>query len=354
MNRNTSREHRLILLRLATRRSSRELSKSGVREAIAAWSASRWDSINHLAGPILSTLEEANQVEILDEHQKSFLRKLTRQATFSVLAHQQSLKMIGEKMSAAGIGVIALKGSAYGSSLYAGTYPRSSGDLDILVRPENYERAQKILGGLGKPIADLIVPPHKSGMLFERGYRLEEPYRVIAEVHSGLTHHSLFAIDSDILWQASLPHPDLPESNVRCLCAEHAVLHLAIHGFRDLKTLSHSLVDTFAMVERRSIDWNLLCQTARSWGAQAVTYFWLMQAWLLLDARIPPAALAQLQPKDWRVLGLEWAFERGRAPLGISPTLVSRLTQLISLLCGVDHWPRIWRFLDYRGRMLRN
>ena len=347
-------EDRLTLLRLARESVDSSEIDGGDVKALTQWLDSSLPVLGTLSGPIYSSLIKRNQATLLSDAKQALLQTCAKMAMLTVLANQQQLQELSQQLDEKGIPVIALKGSAYGSSLYGRGYPRTSCDIDILVQPQDYDRCRDFLGTLGEPVPDSLVPLQNATMLFEWGFRLNGPVPITVEVHSGLTHPHLFDIDTNELWGRSCPHPDLPNDPVRCLCPEHTLLHLAIHGFRDLAILSHSLVDTYEIVSQWKIDWKLLCETAAHWEVEAITHYWLLQAWLLLDASIPQWVLAQLQPRDWRTMGLDLAFTRGRNTHGAFSSTANRLTQLVSLICGASRPGRVVDFLRYRRRMVRH
>jgi len=347
-------EHQLRLLRLARESVvSSEIDSDDVNSLIH-WLDASEPFLSTLSGPIYSSLLKRNQTHRFSDDKHALLESQAKAAMLSVLENQQQLQELSRFLGEKGISVIALKGSAHGSSLYGQGYPRMSCDIDILVKPSDYDSCREILGTLGKPIRDPLVPFRNAAMLFEWAYRIDGPFPKIIEVHSGLTHPQLFNIDNEELWDKSRPHSDFPNDTVHCLCPEHTLLHLAIHGFRDLTILSHSLVDTFEIASQWKIDWKMLCETASAWEVEAIAHYWLLQAWLLLDAPIPSWVVAQLQPRDWRTMGLDWAFTQGRNTHGELSSPANRLVQLTSLLCGTSGLGRVLAFLRYRQRMVRH
>lgn len=350
MERELSRADVVTLLRLA-----RQSAGSNNRDEDRAGAISRWlalpnSTFDLLSGPIWSGLVRAGAEASLRQANRILLKQRAQAALYRDIVFRKKLKELGKLFEAEGIELWTLKGTSYAGVFYDRSFPRVCQDIDLLVRPTEYERARNFMSGIARPLNDPRVPTANQGKLFESGYILEGPQRIIVEIHKNLTHELLFDIEVEQLALASLPHPELPDTGLRVLGPEHSLLHLAIHGFRDLRTLSHGLVDTFELLHRWEVDWGALCRMAYRAGADVVLHYWLSQAWLILDAPVPMGVLSRLEPPAWRSLGLGWTYNRNAGRFSQS---TGRLLQALSYIFGLRGVDRIGKFYLYRRDLMK-
>jgi hypothetical protein len=324
------------------------------KEALKRWIQQPRRELGTLLGPIVSVLSKHNVLHSFSKKEQVSLQRAALASMQSDLVHQQLLQEVSRLLADRGIPIIALKNSAYGKFLYSSVYPRTSCDVDILVRPEDFSEAGRVLADYAEIVPDPLVPLENADLLFERSFRFRGNVSGMVELHWALTPHLLFDINPHDLWEGSVSHCDPKMTGIRCLCPEHTLIHLAVHGFRDLEILSHSLLDTYEMIEQCTINWDTLCESAKNWRTQAVTYYWLHQAWHILDAKVPLWVLEKLKPVDWRIFGLDWAFRKGRRRSVFLSSPITRIIQLLSLVCGIATPKRVLHYLAYRRRMLRS
>ncbi len=187
------------------------------------------------------------------------------------MMHQ--LEWIAGKFNAAGIPLMALKGAALHPALYDRPGEREMTDLDVLVKPADIGRAQKLLEDLG----------HDRG---EVPFRVDFFPRYYYEIQYQVGSLSPFAIDlhvrplrplrfsrvmpGDALWSNAVT-VTLGGSTVLVPAPDDMLIHLAahsaIHGNGHHKWLAD--IDGWIRVAHEEIDWDRFLDHVESWRLAA-------------------------------------------------------------------------------------
>ncbi len=240
-----------------------------------------------------------------------------------------------EALRRAGVDALPVKGIVLAETIYGGLALRSLGDLDVLVRPADLPAARAVLTDLH------FGQPADPG--FENAYHPfhDPPYyrpagggEVCLELHWGLWPTRFFHMDTDILWQRSLP-TRLHGSEVRILSPEDTLLHLAIHRSRSALRLRF-VCDIAELLHRhaQTLDWDYVLAQAKAAGARTSLFYALSLAGELSGAPVPPATLSQLHvsPLKQRLLehtcGVTALFRSAATDdLSQQPALILRLLE---------------------------
>lgn len=261
-------------------------------------------------------------------------------------ASQRWLQQTIESFKGSNIPIILLKGAAFSGYLYSEEAPRPGVDVDILVKGKDFDKACSVLQQTMEPLIIDKDRPATHESLFERVFVPNSPSKPTVELHRGLTNPYIFNIDEDALWLASEPHCKYYDESVRVLSPNHTLLHLAVHGFRDLEFCSHGLLDVDKMVSLRGINGETLYSEAELWGAKGVLYHLLANSQQIMGTRIPKNLLDRLEPgqlaKQLQLSVLE------RTSIKPENTSALRMTQLWSQLIFPDKLSAALRFqTDY-------
>jgi hypothetical protein len=122
--------------------------------------------------------------------------------------------------AAAGIGVLPLKGPALSLALYGDALLRSSVDLDLLVRREEFKRAGELLIERG-----FTARPHSDGD------RLLVRNELSVELHHRIASQRYCRIDVERVWSRSLPG-EFRGQPIRLMCDDDLVFYLCSHELR--------------------------------------------------------------------------------------------------------------------------
>lgn len=221
----------------------------------------------------------------------------------SARAHRQ-LAAISAAMAAEGITVVALKGAYLAEAVYGDPALRTLGDLDLMVRPHEVERAHAVLHGMGyrSDTPQHLVPVfganhHLSPMSMPDALEVELHWSIDATgvPLEGGPRASPFALDMDEVWAAVEP-VRIAGAAAGALSVEHLLLHLSLHAVfhHGLNITLRPLCDIAWTVRRRGgeVDWPLLVETAHRWRAAEPVGTALGLAHELLGADLPAEARA--------------------------------------------------------------
>ncbi len=156
-----------------------------------------------------------------------------RRQTLAAGAHHSRLEVMANEVAgclgAAGVEWLPLKGCDLATRLYRAPEERLTGDLDLLIRPEQFGDAQRALRADGW--RSLFQGPRNRAFLTQEGYAwmaVKDPHPLL-EVHFrlwGLVPEKL----ATTIFARSRPDPTLPASGRRMTLAD-AYLVAAVHAW---------------------------------------------------------------------------------------------------------------------------
>ena len=240
-----------------------------------------------LPGALVSELANLERLALVSEFQLSSLHD--RLATLLALFAAQE------------IDVLLLKGAGLAYSAYARPTERPMGDIDVLVRPEDAQRAWDLAIENGwKRRHD--VPVERSYADHQHLSPLEDAdgLQIGLELHTALfTHQAPFKLPPEQLWAHARritvcgqpAHVPSPEDQLL-----HAALHFAwshemtFGAFRTLR-------DVERILSASAIDWPTLVEKARAARGATCSYWTLRLARDLAGVQVPPEVLAALSPR---------------------------------------------------------
>jgi hypothetical protein len=236
--------------------------------------------------------------EKLDEQTRQLLILCTQQGIISELAKAKQLKQILAVLTAQDIPVILLKGVAFNGVLYSSDAPRTSNDIDLLVKKEHWQQALTAV----KTIMNPLIKDKKEVFddLYESSFVPKSQIGAALDLHMSLIHPGLFAIEQKALWRDSVVHPSFNDANVRILSAEHALLHQAIHAFKDMNFSKYNLVDSHQIINTIKPDIVLTIEIAKVWGASVPCYYLLKNCVDIMDTKIDKHLLNNIKPSRFR------------------------------------------------------
>ncbi len=245
-----------------------------------------------MVGPLVLAVEHGGlwlpddqQAQLADAHEAAM--------QWCVHLEQRLLEMV-DQFDRARIDVMVIKGPAVAHLDEPDPALRSFGDLDLLVRSADLDRAVALLQGNG---ARRRIPEHRPGFdrRFEKSVGLTGRDHVEFDLHRTLCRGPLgVRIPLDDLFRS-------PESfevggvTLRALAPVHRALHAAYHAVvGSPEPPLHSLRDLAGYLARPDLGPDLVAEEARRWGGETV----LGEAVRATLVRLPFAA-----PAPWR----EWA-----------------------------------------------
>lgn len=200
-----------------------------------------------------------------------------------------------------GIDVVLLKGAALATTIYPSFIDRPMGDLDLLVAPEDAERAHVAARAAGWTWDAATFPRARYA-----GHHHLPPLDDAAgtgvrlEVHTGIAidghPFALTLADMRTRWR----RVQIGEASAFVPCPEHLLLHEAVH-FAWSHVLSFGAWRTSRDIQllalRGAIDWDLFVEECRQHRAESCAYWTLVLARLLSGAQVPDSVLERTRPQ---------------------------------------------------------
>lgn len=234
--------------------------------------------------PLLNAkAHKLNVYEQLTLQSQKILTTITQQGIVTELAKKQQLNNIIEKLAEHNIPLILLKGAAFAGVLYSPQAPRTSNDLDILIKKEHWNQA--VLA-----IKEIMDYKQKSGEVFddlcEISFQPKSKSGAALDLHMSLSYPFLFTIDEYSLWKHSIPHPSYHNENVRILSPEQALVHQAIHAFVDLNFSKYNIVDSHEIISQLNTDIDIAIEISKEWGATNPLYVLLKNCVVIMATEL--------------------------------------------------------------------
>ncbi len=226
---------------------------------------------------------------------QKILTATTQQGVVTELARKNQLQQIITTLSAQNIPLILLKGAAFAEVLYSSQAPRTSNDLDILIHKKHWHKAvaaiKTVMNYTEKPQPDVF------GDLFELSFVPKNKVGAALDLHASLTHPLLFTICEEQLWEHSVEHPSFTNELVRTLSPEHALIHQAIHAYKDMDFCKYNLVDSHEIINTQNPDIKKTMAIAKEWGATVPLYTLLKNCTEIMNSNVNSDLLKQAEPK---------------------------------------------------------
>lgn len=280
----------------------------------------------------------------------------------SLLQAQELVRLL-DLFKAEAIPAIPLKGVVLAEAAYGRFTLRQTSDLDILIRPEDLPRAERLL------LADAYGPQKALGGLRKKAYvffnrqspfvRYDTSPALLVELHTGLSSRGratrgvpfnalLERAEMVTLLGRKVPHLATPDL-LPYLC-RHAG---AKHDWYALKWIC----DVAEVVRSKgALDWKAVFERTRALHEERSVLFGLFLARECLGAKLPPEVTRRIARDEKISLLAERTLERlveGR-PLeeGLSKALRRKLA-LFDTLGAKAHYLSYWAFSLVARRLLR-
>lgn len=274
---------------------------------IEDWDAFLWWTRRHCVLPtVYENLRRVAWDLVPVEAQSSLEAGYRRNSMRSLALAGETVRLIG-LLSQAGIAAIPIKGQVLATQVYGKLSSRHAGDIDLLIAPENIDKADAILRGLGYLLdnSEWISTPVRRQVILRNSHHRQyssAENRFQVEVHWRLSDVLTLPLQFDWLWaHGERMHfsnrqltvlPDL--HNLLFLC-----VHGAVHGWSRLQWLCDIAHSQF----RRTADWLRLLALARRLNAARPVLQAAMLVQMLLHLPLPEAVLTEVN-RDPALFGL--------------------------------------------------
>lgn len=253
------------------------------------------------AGPAVWAELKHQPEHLVPAEARDHLRQFAMVTSLRMSHLEERMWQVFSALEAAGIEVIILKGAALALDVYGSFSERPMSDLDILVRPEESERARAVLLDTGWT-SDQLPEARQD---FYQGHHHMAPLKdahgteLKLEIHTSLfAEHDPFVIDSAELWESSVLR-EVGDRRIRVLAQRYQLLHLCVH-FAWSHTLQSGSWRTFrdlhALSRKYEIDWKEFAELAERVKAGTAAYWALRLATTLALFPAPDWLLDRLRP----------------------------------------------------------
>ncbi|HTO10082.1 MAG TPA: nucleotidyltransferase family protein [Candidatus Binatia bacterium] len=244
------------------------------------------------------------------------------------LVMTRALAAVLARLEADAIPALPLKGPALAETVYPDPALRPCGDLDILVRREDRQRADAaLLAGGHRRVADAHT--WEFDIEYDGATLYAGPDGVHVDLHWALVTEPRYAWSGEAetaVWQRAAPLT-LAGRRTLGLAREDLVLYLATH-----LAVHHALAglrrhwDVALVLASGPLDWDALRARAGHWRARRALYFVLRGVEEAFGPLVPSAALAALAPRGPRAALLDALLRDAGAERRV------RLEHLVTLL----------------------
>ncbi len=217
-----------------------------------------------------------------------------------------TLERIAEAFEAWKVPLMALKGAALNLTLYDRPHQRPMSDLDLMVRPQDVDRAVAILEDIGAKRGEEFVRDDFFPRFYaEVEYNLGTVYPVRIDLHVRPLRPLRFArqMPCDALWTRS-ELVRIGGSRVHIPGPEDMLIHLAghsgLHG--NCRTLWLRDIRDWVAARRERMDWERFLTATEAWGLTLPVREAIVQAEAELGSFCPRDVVESLQAQrvGWR------------------------------------------------------
>jgi len=232
-----------------------------------AWKAALAGAGKHRLTGLLSAAITDGALPATSEQARE-ARAAHRTAQLRVLTLEHELVAIVDLLTGAGIDCRVLKGSALAHLDYADPGLRSYNDIDILLRPEDIERAVAVLAGTGFT-RTLAEPRPGFDQRFDKGMTLRPSANYELDLHRTFVLGPWGRrVRLDELW-ASSQELVVAGRTMQALSQPHRFLHVCYHtALGNWPLRLGSLRDTAEVL--RTVDEAAVRSIAKGWGVEAI------------------------------------------------------------------------------------
>lgn len=165
------------------------------------------------------------------------------------------------------IGTVALKGPILALELYGDLGARQSKDLDLVIRPEDIFKADKILQEQGYKRAHLSAKQLKSHLDWSKDFVYWHPKKQIClELHWKLFQDwECFSV-----FDVALQETELSGIKIKHLSPDYNLLYLCTHGCESAWSSSKWALDIQKLLAKYDLNWQLIWQEAERWDLERV------------------------------------------------------------------------------------
>jgi hypothetical protein len=241
----------------------------------------------------------ASAADIVSAEELASLKQRYQANLHKALFLSRELIRIHDRLSELGIEAMPYKGLALAEMIYGDIALRQSGDIDLLVRPEDFARAREALRDLGY-MPHLNFSPAEERAYLKSGYECAFDSAAgpnLLEVQWAMQPR-FYSVDFDIngLFQRAV-RVRVAGHAMKTLSSEDLLLVLSAHAAKHVWGRLIWLCDIARLMAQPDLDWNWIGSQARALGLVRILRVSMLLVDRCLSAPIPEAAQASV-PED--------------------------------------------------------
>jgi len=265
-----------------------------------------------LASVLYKQLKAAGGKALVPPESWTLLQETYFDSAGRCLRRQHQIARVLRAFQEAGIPVITLKGPHLGAVVYDDPALRPMQDLDVLLKPEDLQRAEDLLRAAGYTLYGDRAEYEREHFHFH--YHLPDPAELPVELHWHLLWPDTpgVTLEMDELWERAQPL-SIAGMETQVLAPEDLLLYLClhtayIHGLEGgLKTCYD--LRQMALHFAEKLNWSQVQSRAIGWGCSKQVYLTLRLSAEILNAPIPVNLLTTLCPVNFDERLVQWAKE---------------------------------------------
>jgi len=344
-------EHRLLLDGARTKLSEPQAERiRALLETDINWQGLLGDARRHRVALLLArslrAVESGPETSSYDEHLREHTRVFAARNAY--LLHE--LARLLALFAAERIPVIPYKGPVIATLAYGDVGLREFNDLDLLVQPQDIERASRVLRDAGFETRNRLTPREQAHVQKEFKEYCFQSGLVVVEPHWSITARRFpFPIDYAALWDRARPAA-LGHAMALVFAPEDMLVIQCVTGGKSRWRRLELVCDVAELLQAfPDLDWEAVEGRAIASGSARMLLLGLGLATELLEAPLPAAINNKIQA-DTHVLRLRRKVIEGlfdtqektttrRSPTRFSPLLMAMRER------PVDRWAYLWRTL---------
>lgn len=244
--------------------------------------------------------ESADAMAAPEEVMKRLRESMLTAATRNMLMLREA-GLILRELHGLRLDVIVLKGLYLVENIYRDISMRVFGDLDLLVRKSDLDKAIGSLERLGYRL-ETYYDPRDDNRDIKHAPPMKKPDGPYVEIHwTILEENEPFTIDVEGLWKRAVP-AQVAGVEVLALGVEDLIMHLCVHlgyqhhlgiGLRGLYDIAEVLRHF-----KRQTDWKKVIEIAEQWGVERVIWLVLKLVEEMLGAEVPQEVYRRLVTEE--------------------------------------------------------
>ena len=213
---------------------------------------------------VMSLLVESGRQMDVSARAHGVLQSHARQAAMRSISRERVMGQLAERFALNKLHSVLLKGAAMDAVIYPRGAFRLGGDVDLLVRAQDFSRVEAVLNGLAENLEKTPGKPATTAFAIEKTFIVSPPFQVRLDVHREVTIPYVYPIDYAGLHERCIAHP-AHGGRFKRLSDEDNLLQFAMHSFYDLQMFSKQTIDAYMLVRRGDVDWRVLVARAGSY-----------------------------------------------------------------------------------------